>query len=162
MEYFQSQNKKLESGVLNGTHAKPLHLDTLGLTNACIDLQIEAPFYPEYAFNNTYGLQTIPEEVYVQALNNLTKTGGCQDLIDECRSLTASSDPENVGANEQVNTACSKATEYCFNYVQGAYMALSGVSAARGSRLAYADMPRSVIHLIFRGTSLLPSHRSMW
>jgi hypothetical protein len=125
MAYFQSQNKKIESGLLKGTAAKHLHLDTLGLTNGCIDSKIEGPFYPEYAFNNTYGLQVIPESVYLDAKNNMTKEGGCLDLIDQCRTL-AIYDSENLGTNDTINAACALATQYCYQYVQGA-IALSGV-----------------------------------
>jgi hypothetical protein len=127
MAHFQSQNRKIASGALNGTHAKYLHLDTLGLSNGCVDSKIEAPFYPEMAFNNTYGFPTIPEEVYIEAKNNLTKKGGCNDLIDQCR-LLALSDPENIGTNDTVNAACASATMFCYEYVQGAYTAVSGVS----------------------------------
>jgi hypothetical protein len=126
MAYFKSQNEKIESGALKDTAAKHLHLDTLGLTNGCIDSKIEGPFYPEYAFNNTYGLQAIPEEVYLDAKNNLTKEGGCFDLIEQCRTLGVY-DGENVGTNDTINAACALATLYCYQYVQGA-IAFSGVS----------------------------------
>jgi hypothetical protein len=126
MAHFHAQNKKIENGEVSGIHAKPLHLDTLGITNGCIDSKIEAPFYPEFAFNNTYGLQTIPENIYLEARNNLTKEGGCNDMIDQCRALAAF-DPENVGTNETVNAACALATQYCFQFVQGAYTEVSGV-----------------------------------
>jgi hypothetical protein len=127
MAYFQSQNRKIESGSLKNTHAKPLHLDTLGLTNGCIDSKVEGPFYPEFAFNNTYDFQAIPEEVYLDAKNNLTKEGGCYDLVDQCRSL-AVYDAENAGTNDTINSACALATQYCYQYVQGA-IAASGVSS---------------------------------
>ncbi|KAH7406758.1 putative carboxypeptidase S1 [Phaeosphaeria sp. MPI-PUGE-AT-0046c] len=128
MEHFQSQNRKIESGLLNSTHVRHLHLDTLGLTNACIDAKIEAPFYLEYAVNNTYGLQTISEDTYLEARNNLTKPGGCYDLIDQCHTLTAKYDARNTGTNEMVNAACSLATQYCYQFVQGAYTETSGRS----------------------------------
>jgi hypothetical protein len=127
MAHFLSQNKKIESGALNGTNAQLLHLDTLGLSNGCIDSKIEARFYPEMAFNNTYGLQTISEDIFLEAKNNLTKEGGCNDLIDKCR-LLSNYDPDNVGTNDTVNAACASATLYCYHYVQGAFTAVSGVS----------------------------------
>ncbi|KAH7071608.1 Alpha/Beta hydrolase protein [Paraphoma chrysanthemicola] len=125
MAHFESQHKRIQNGMLDGIHAKQLHLDTLGITNGCIDSKIEAPYYLEYAVNNTYGLQTIPDDVHQEARNNLTKAGGCYDLIDQCRSM-AVFDPENVGTNETVNSACAVATQYCFTFVQGAFTAVSG------------------------------------
>jgi len=131
MAHFESQNRKVSNGTTNhtvdGLHAKRINLDTLGLTNACVDSQIEAQFYPHFAFNNTYGLQTITEELYLDSLNNLTKSGGCYDLINECRTLGTASDSEQTGRNETVNAACALASTYCFASVQGAYVATSGV-----------------------------------
>jgi hypothetical protein len=144
MEHFQSQNKRIENGALNGTRAQPLHLDTLGLTNGCIDSKIEAPFYLEYAFNNTYGLQTIPEDKYLEAQNNLTKEGGCYDLIDQCR-LSAASDIENIGTNETINAACALATQYCFQFVQGAYTEFSGVRKTSALSLITTDPPSATL-----------------
>jgi hypothetical protein len=131
MAHFESQNRKIPKNTANytvdGLHAKRINLDTLGLTNACVDSQIEAQFYPHFAFNNTYGLQTITEELYLDSLNNLTKFGGCYDLINECRALSTASDSEQTGRNETVNAACALASTYCFASVQGAYVATSGV-----------------------------------
>jgi hypothetical protein len=122
MAYFQSQNKKIESGSLKGSRAKRLNLDTLGITNGCVDSEIEGPLYPEYAFNNTYGFQLYPEEVYLDLKNNVTS---CLGLVEQCRTLAAY-DPENLGTNDTINAACAGATLYCYQYVQAAY-ALSGV-----------------------------------
>jgi hypothetical protein len=160
MAFFQKQNERMQGGTLDGVCAKYLNLDTLGLTNACIDSKIETPFYPEFAVNNTYGLQTITEDVYREAVNNITKEGGCSDLTDACRSLAAS-DPENVGTNDTVNAACASATQYCFQFVQGAYTAVSGVSTISAS--ITINMPRvsnrtSGVHLTYRETSFRSSH----
>ncbi|UPX19027.1 Carboxypeptidase D [Ascochyta rabiei] len=125
MAHFQAQNDKIpHNGTLDGVHARHLHLDTLGLTNGCVDAKIEGSYYPQYAFNNTYGLQTISEDVYRGALTNLTKEGGCYDLIERCRSL-AIFELGQYGTNHTVNEACATATLYCFQYVQGAFTANS-------------------------------------
>ncbi|KAF2649970.1 putative carboxypeptidase S1 [Lophiostoma macrostomum CBS 122681] len=130
MSHFITQNEKIQDGSIESAVCDPqvLNLDTLGMTNGCIDAQIEAPFYPEMAFNNTYGLQAISEDVFHESLNNLTKSGGCNDLITECRALAAASDPENIAANDTVNAACGAASAYCWAYVQGAFVDLSGRS----------------------------------
>jgi hypothetical protein len=96
------------------------------MTNGCIDSKIEAPFYLEYAVNNTYGVHTVSNDVYLDARNNLTKEGGCNTLIDQCRALAAF-DTENTGTNNTINAACALATQYCWQFVQGAFTAASGV-----------------------------------
>jgi hypothetical protein len=128
MGHFLSQNEKILDGTIESAVCEPrvLNLDTLGMTNACIDGKIEAPFYPEMAFNNTYGFQAISEDVYHDSLNNLTKPGGCNDLADQCRALAAAYDSENIGKNGTVNEVCAAASLYCFANVQGAFVELSG------------------------------------
>lgn len=129
MSYFQKQNEKIENGTINDSHAKKFHLGTLGITNGCIDSKIQVMAYPEFAYNNTYGIQVISKEVYEVAMKNITKEGGCYDLIDQCRALQTEKDPEQLGNDIEVNTACVAATELCFNDIQGAYTAASSRSA---------------------------------
>ncbi|KAH6971435.1 Alpha/Beta hydrolase protein [Ilyonectria sp. MPI-CAGE-AT-0026] len=128
MAYFQKQNEKIENGTINDSHAKKFHLGTLGITNGCIDSKIQITAYPEFAYNNTYGVQAISTEAYEMAMNNITMEGGCYDLIDQCRALQIKKDPEQLGNDMQVNAACVAATELCFGVVQGAYTAASSRS----------------------------------
>ncbi|KAF2126297.1 alpha/beta-hydrolase [Dothidotthia symphoricarpi CBS 119687] len=144
MAYFQSQNENIQNGTITNTQAKYLHLDTLGITNGCIDVKTEAQFYPEFAVNNTYGFQAYSEDVYLEARNNLTKKGGCSDLLDQCRALSVS-DPKSLGANETVNAACALATQYCFGYVQGAFTTASDRNPFDISREKHSVFPPEYI-----------------
>lgn len=38
-------------------------MDTLGIINGIIDEQIQAPYYPEFAVNNTYGIKAINDTI---------------------------------------------------------------------------------------------------
>lgn len=106
-------------------------MDTMGITNGCIDLLYMLPFYPELAYNNTYQVEFIPEAVYQEATQNFTKPGGCRDLIEQCRELGEQGDPDWIGANQTVNEACILATDYCTFYVMGAFNALNNVCPGR-------------------------------
>jgi len=140
VSHFESQNHKIcnQTGTLDGLKATRIHIDTLGITNGCIDAKIEGRFYPEMAFNNTYGLQAITEDLYQESLNNLTKPGGCNDLIDACRSLDTF-DPQQIGTNETINGACALAATFCFANVQGAYVATSGVGNLPNMRIISSE-----------------------
>jgi hypothetical protein len=107
-----------------------MHIDlgTVGLTNPLIDFSIQGFAYPRYAHNNPYNVQVLSEEVYNEAMHNMTKPGGCTDLIDRCRFGGIVSDPEEFGINATVNNYCVTALNYCFGVVQGAYGAHSNVS----------------------------------
>ncbi|KAF3762037.1 hypothetical protein M406DRAFT_49615 [Cryphonectria parasitica EP155] len=117
--HFLSQNQKIKDGTIQ---RRTIDVDTIGLTNGCVDALIQAPFYPIYAVNNTYNIETIPPAIAAEAINNYTKSGGCADQILQCRKLGAESDPYELGINETVNTVCANAYAYCFNNVLGAYV----------------------------------------
>ena len=124
--YFQKQNVRIANGELKGSHI--LQLDTLGMTNGCVDGLYQSYWYPDMAYNNTYDLQVIPLDVYEEAKTNFTKPGGCRDLILRCRELGAMYDPDQLANNATVNNACLNAEDYCSTYVQGAYDAHSNRS----------------------------------
>lgn len=83
------------------------------------------PFYPEFATNNTYGIQAINETGYEAAMSALPM---CQDMITACRTKADELDPEDKGTNAEVNKACSEAQAYCFEKVSGPFQA-TGVSS---------------------------------
>ena len=80
-----SQNAKIESGELQGS--LKLDLDTIGFTNGCFDLMYELPAYTEFLYNNTYDDQLISKKVFEETQQEITKKGGCLDMIQECRDL---------------------------------------------------------------------------
>ncbi|KAL9081169.1 MAG: hypothetical protein Q9157_000260 [Trypethelium eluteriae] len=127
--FIEQQNLKIANNSLEVANATILPLDAIGLTNACLDVVVIGESYPIYAYNNTYGLQGINQTVFEDAVNNFTKPGGCVDLTNQCRELGAISDPDELGLNSTVNQLCVDAFEYCFAFVQGAFLELSGLSA---------------------------------
>ncbi|CAH0051499.1 unnamed protein product [Clonostachys solani] len=122
-EYFQDQNdliKNNETGAL--PNATPLNLATLGLADACIDTRAMAMGYPTFAYNNTFGLQIYPEEVFEKAMAAIVEPEkGCYALIDQCRKLAEQGDPLSYGSNKTVNEACVAASKTCFFGIQAAY-----------------------------------------
>lgn len=89
-----------------------LHLDTLGLVNACIDIDTQMPTYPEFAFNNTYGIQAINVTQYQTAI---ASSATCRNMTSVCRMLADEFDPRGLGNKANVNKACLDAYIYCFS-----------------------------------------------
>jgi hypothetical protein len=116
--YFHRQIEQLQITDPYSALSK-FKVDTIGITNGCIDLLVSIPSYPEYTCNNTYGIELVTEDTYASAMHNFTKPGGCRDLIEQCRALGDIGDPDNVGSNSTVNEACQLATSFCFAYVIG-------------------------------------------
>lgn len=99
------------------------------MNNGCTDAVSQAPSYPEYAYNNTYGVEVISKDVYEAAKWNMTAPGGCLDMTNLCRTEAALSDPHGLGTNATVNQICVAATDLCFVKIQGVYTQYSNVSA---------------------------------
>lgn len=108
--YIASQNDLIATENVT-TAAIPLHIDVVGLVNACIDNSIQTPLYPVFAYKNTYGLQAINHTEYQNALAAVPH---CLNLTDTCRKLAEGLDPEGWGNNEKVNQACETAYKFCF------------------------------------------------
>ncbi|KAF3481026.1 carboxypeptidase S1 [Arthroderma uncinatum] len=113
--FFEEQNQKIKNGTWKGNQGNMhlLHLDTLMIVNGCIDRQVQWPAYPQMVFNNTYGIEAVNASVHQQMLDALYRDGGCRDKINDCRAISAVSDPENIGINATVNEACSEAETFC-------------------------------------------------
>lgn len=129
--YFARQNELIrqqECDNATSSIGHVLELDAIGIINGCIDPRLEALQYPETAIHNPYGFKAYSDAVYEQSIQNFTEPSGCRDMIDECRTLAAISDPDYRGDNQTVNEACGEAFLYCYEYVQGAYVDYANVS----------------------------------
>lgn len=126
--FFEEQNERIANQSISDEGEEYIiHLDTLGIINGCIDLLIQEPSYPEFAYNNTYGIEAINQTLYQQALDNFYRPGtGCRALILECQALANEGDPNATGNNATVNQACSAANVYCSNEVEAQYINESG------------------------------------
>lgn len=113
--YFYNQNKLIENGTIPGI---PLQFDTLGIGNGIIDELIQAPQYPEFAVNNTYGIKAVNDTVYNYMKFALNMRGGCLDLVKECRAVNQT--------NLAQQTLCSEAQDMCRDNVEGPYYSYSG------------------------------------
>ncbi|CZT08422.1 hypothetical protein WAI453_007252 [Rhynchosporium graminicola] len=113
--YFYEQNQMISNGSSQGIQ---LNFNTLGIINGIIDEEVQAPHYPEFAVNNTYGIKAVNDTVYNYQKFALNMASGCLDQIRSCRStnLTSLSD----------RAICTAAGNMCRDNVEGPYYAYSG------------------------------------
>jgi len=116
--YFNDQNKLISNGTIPGVK---LDFNTLGIGNGIIDEAIQAPHYPEFAVNNTYGIKAVNDTVYNYMKFALNMRGGCLDLVDSCRQAR-----ETGQENLATQTICSEAQDMCRDNVEGPYYSYSG------------------------------------
>jgi carboxypeptidase C (cathepsin A) len=118
---WERQNGRRRNGTLSKTGTIEIKLASLGIVNGCVDDLIQGPYYPAMAVNNTYGLTAINPTRAKLAMGNFYATGGCQDLIKQCRAAVAAQDPENDGDVATVNNICSNAYSFCVQNVMDPY-----------------------------------------
>ena len=107
---------------------RALKVDSIGITNGCVDFGTAFAGYPQYAYNNTYGVRFGSKALYEAAMHNLTKPDGCIDLVNQCRALGQAKDPAYNGGNPTVNKLCMEALGYCELYVLSSFPKLSEAS----------------------------------
>jgi hypothetical protein len=111
--HIHEQNKRREFGELSKDETVEIHLKSLGIVNGCIEALTMTPAYMNFAANNTYGIAAITPETRDLGLGRFEASGGCKDLVLECRNLAKQLDPNNCGDVEEVNAACAKANTEC-------------------------------------------------
>ncbi|KAK5303865.1 hypothetical protein LTR99_004320 [Exophiala xenobiotica] len=120
-DFLQSQNARRATDIDFANHTIDISLVSLGIINGWIDLLVQTPFHPKFAYENTYGIEAINQLEELNALSAYNSADGCQQRTANCRAQEAALDPLNYGNVDVVNDACSEAQIFCQTYVVGAY-----------------------------------------
>jgi carboxypeptidase C (cathepsin A) len=118
---WDEQNKKRLNGTMPKGGSLAVKLVSLGIINGCVDDLIQAPFYPQMAVNNTFGVTAINPTRAELAAASFSAPGGCSDSIAKCREALASQDANDSGDISVVDSLCSSAYSYCVNNVMNPY-----------------------------------------
>lgn len=88
-------------------------VNSVGIINGIIDIFAQAASWPDFAVNNTYGIQTTSPVFLSQAIQLYNMPGGCKEQGDYCRALQAQETPNTYANTRTVATACSSAVDAC-------------------------------------------------
>ena len=113
--YFYEQNLAIANGSVAGTQ---LNFNTLGIGNGIIDEYIQAPYYPEFAVNNTYGIKAYNDTVYNYAKFATYMENGCLAQVAGCRAV----DKSTLSGQ----AVCTEAENLCRDNVEGPYYSYGG------------------------------------
>ncbi|KNG81454.1 carboxypeptidase S1 [Aspergillus nomiae NRRL 13137] len=113
--HFYEQNERIANGTIDGVQ---LNFNSLGIINGIIDEAIQAPYYPEFAVNNTYGIKAVNETVYNYMKFANQMPNGCQDMISACKQTNRTALADYA--------LCAEATNMCRDNVEGPYYAFGG------------------------------------
>jgi len=119
--FFEEQNGRRQTDPAFSKSTLDVKLTSLGIINGWFDLLVQAPFFPRFAYSNTYSVQAISQVQQLNALNAWSEPNGCQQLTYTCRAQQAALDPEDDGNVQAVNDACSDTQVFCQNNVLGPY-----------------------------------------
>ncbi|PGH08524.1 hypothetical protein AJ80_07844 [Polytolypa hystricis UAMH7299] len=168
--YWIEQNDRLKNGEFNGSKALEIDLQSVGILQGCIDHLIQDPYYPIFARNNTYNIEALSEEQAQASLAAFSKLGGCQDMLQRCRNLAQTKDPNGYGDVSEVDNTCFMALMACnesmispysnfnrsnYDIAQGVlnpfppswhleYLNTAAVQAAIGTPMNYTDYSATV------------------
>lgn len=120
---WEQQNLLRSTGSIPRNKTLEIRLTSLGIMQGCVDDLIQGPFYPIFAYNNTYGIQAISLVDQQTAANSFLSADGCQQQIEACRNAVNVSDPLNDGDVATVDNICESARLNCNNNVIGPYQA---------------------------------------
>lgn len=110
----------VDNGTINGTK---MTMHSLLIINGIIDEYIQAPYYPEFAVNNTYGIKAYNDTVYNYAKFALNMPNGCLQQIEFCYQYNETEfGIESYGV-------CTEAENMCRDNVESPYYYFSGRNA---------------------------------
>ncbi|PSN61055.1 carboxypeptidase S1 [Corynespora cassiicola Philippines] len=111
--FFEDQNARRITGDISSNSTLEIKLTSVGIINGLIDQLIQAPYWPRFAYNNTYGIEAIDQTTQLNAISDFQAPGGCRDLITQCRADMKTNDPKGDGDDQTTNTACQNAKSAC-------------------------------------------------
>ncbi|CEO58552.1 Putative Carboxypeptidase 2 [Penicillium brasilianum] len=114
-DHFMKENDKIANGTTKGVQ---LDFNTLGIINGIIDESIQAPYYPEFARHNSYGIEAVNETVYNYMKFANSMPNGCQDQISYCKTTNRTSLADLA--------ICTEAANMCRDNVESPYYVFSG------------------------------------
>ena len=112
-DFFEQQNADRLSGALPRNGTLEIQLTSLGIVNGFVDALVQGPSFPQFAYNNTYGIQAISQTQQINALNELSAPSGCIELTTACRRQFDLLDPDGEGDVASVNGLCANASYAC-------------------------------------------------
>ncbi|KAF2104278.1 alpha/beta-hydrolase, partial [Rhizodiscina lignyota] len=119
-ELFEDKNQQRLDGTISENATLEIALETLGIINGLVEQEVQNPFYSQFAYNNTFGIQAITQTEMLNTLAQLNGEGGCQQQLQDCRRRAAAMDPGDEGDDIDTNFACYNAQMSCLG-IQSVY-----------------------------------------
>ncbi|KAG6035497.1 hypothetical protein E4U41_006051 [Claviceps citrina] len=113
-EKWEQQNRKRVTGELRANSTVEVRLGSLGIVNGCVDEEIQVPYYPIFANNNTYGYKALADEAAKFYSAKFNAPDGCKAKVQQCIAVALALDPKDEGTKVEVNAMCAAANNACY------------------------------------------------
>ncbi|KAG5956268.1 hypothetical protein E4U57_002752 [Claviceps arundinis] len=113
-ERWERQNHKRATGQLHANSTVDVRLASLGIVNGCVDQELQVPYYPIFANNNTYGYKALADEAAKFYTAKYNSPEGCKAKLQRCVAAALALDPRGEGGNADVNAMCAAANDACY------------------------------------------------
>jgi carboxypeptidase C (cathepsin A) len=110
---FEEQNNLRYSDPTTNNSVLEIQLVSVGIMNGLVDVLVQGPYWPRFAYNNTYNIDLFSLLEQQKEASAFLASDGCQQATSSCRSTAAILDPKNLGNNPTVNDICYKAYSAC-------------------------------------------------
>lgn len=117
--YFRKQNDLIAKD--SSSQKINLDLGTLTIINGIIDYKTQAPFYPQFARNNTHGREVNDTVADYMEFSLRMTANGCLDYIDLCEEVAILTNGTSLTEDMMCNTASS----VCRNTMELVYLQYS-------------------------------------
>jgi carboxypeptidase C (cathepsin A) len=110
---FEDQNnlRRTSPAIYNST--LEIQLVSLGVINGLVDVLVQGPSWPRFAYKNTYNINLFSLLEQQNAASAFLSSDGCQQSTLSCRATAATLDPSNLGNSPTVNDICYNAYAAC-------------------------------------------------
>lgn len=127
-DFFEDQNDRRRAGLIPAANTLQIKVKSLGIINGLVDTVIQTPSLASFVYNNTYGLQRIPQTEYLNLLSDFKKPNGCLEKASQCHARATANNVEGENLDADTVDMCSSASIACWR-VQSDALQLSGRNA---------------------------------
>lgn len=113
-DFFEDQNDRRRTGAIPANNTLEIKLASLGIINGIVDELIQVPTTASFV-HNSYGVQGLTLQQYLELLYWFKQPSGCQDLASQCHRRATAQNYEGENQDEETQRICSKARAACWS-----------------------------------------------
>jgi len=112
--FFEDQNERRRIGEIPSDSTLEISISSLGIVNGLVDEIIQTSALASFAYNNTYGIESISHTQSINFLSDFRKPGGCKELANQCNIHATAESPDGKNLDQDTADVCERASDVCW------------------------------------------------